>query len=133
MRPGGAIAEVLLNVPSTIVLLAPGHLLTEMEEHAADFAEELGVTVLEVRGAIAATQRCVNRFVSTNDIPMELRRRAEDALSAIDTKDAAYVALAWANDAMLWTVDRKLSHGLLRARINITIDTATMRALCKHA
>lgn len=133
MKPGGMVARTLLGAPRSIELIAPDHLMAEVAGHAEKISDALGVQRGELLPAIEAVFRRMSRMVRASELPSTAWREAEELVRRIDPKDAAYVALALAEGAMLWTADKKLSHGLLRADVRITIDTATMRALIEHA
>lgn len=96
------------------------------------FAESLGVSVKEVEDLIDVLMGRITNFIAEEDIDERHFQNSRDLLANIDSKDSMYVAVAMEFDTMLWTVDKKLSHGLLREDVHITIDTATMRALIRQ-
>ena len=73
--------------------------------------------------------KLITKIIEEEDVDERHFQNSRDLLADIDPKDSMYVAVAMEFDTMLWTVDKKLSHGLLRKNVHITIDTATMRAL----
>ncbi len=132
LRPGGAVASVLLDCWGRCDLIAPTNLIVELHTHRMRFAESLGVSVKEVEDLIDVLMGRITNFIAEEDIDERHFQNSRDLLANIDSKDSMYVAVAMEFDTMLWTVDKKLSHGLLREDVHITIDTATMRALIRQ-
>ena len=129
LRPDGAVASVLLDCRGRCGLIAPTNLLVELYAHRTRFAEALGVSVIEVEQLIEVLMKLITKIIEEEDVDERHFQNSRDLLADIDPKDSMYVAVAMEFDTMLWTVDMKLSHGLLRKNVHITIDTATMRAL----
>lgn len=131
-NPEGPVADVFFEAYGRVDLLTPDFIHEELKAHAGRIAYERGVPVDRIEGAL-------NKLLGrTRTIALELisssaRKQADTLALSIDEKDVAYVALALSQEAVIWTLDRKLANGLARQDVRICIDTATMRNIVEHA
>ncbi len=130
--PEGPVADVFFEAYGRVELLTPEFIHEEMLAHAGRIAHERGTQVERIE---AAVNKMLSRMrtVPLEMIPKTSRKQADALALDIDPKDVAYVALALSQEAVIWTLDRKLANGLARKDVRICIDTATMRNIVEHA
>jgi predicted nucleic acid-binding protein len=130
--PEGPIASTLFDARGRVELLSPELLLEELELHAERIARHKGADVRSIRSAIARLAELI-RVVPLSTIPLIAREQADTLVRRIDPKDVTYVALAISQQALLWTLDKKLANALKKNDIQIAIDIYTMRYLIDQA
>jgi predicted nucleic acid-binding protein len=130
-NPEGPVSDVFFEAFGRVELLTPEFIGEEMKAHTGRIAHELGAPVDRIE---AAVDKLIGR---TRTVPLDMitkaaRKQADTLALDIDPKDVAYVALALSQEAVLWTLDRKLANGLARKDVRICINTATMRNIIEH-
>ena len=130
--PEGPVADTLWDARGKVDLLSPALIAEEIELHVPRIAMEIGTDPHSIRAAFARLISLL-RIIPVDTIPRSVRGQADVLAGTIDPKDVAYVALALSQQAVLWTLDRKLTKALTKKDVGICIDTFIMRSLIQHA
>jgi predicted nucleic acid-binding protein len=121
ITPNGTISKLILrDLKGT--LICPEFLLDEI---LSKLEKIKGITKLNDDQINELIFRFIKRidFIDNDLIEFRYQKQAYDLVKDIDKKDLLFIALSIQTGFKLWTGDKKLSEGLKRKDLNLTIDT----------
>jgi len=122
--------KILNTLSPTIDFVIPDYALAEIEKHKRSICESTGRNI-DIFNKLLI-QCCINGMViSVADISTEHFSLAEQLTKNVDINDKAFVAFSVAFEALIWTGDLKLSHGLKRIGFKNIISTKELKDIIK--
>ena len=115
INPASKIGKIIFS--EKYQLFTPKFTIAELKKHHIKI-EKYGVSPNVIR----AINKQIT-FVSDNDIPIELAKKAYNIMKDIDENDTPFLELSYFLNCKIWTGDKKFHEGLLKKGIKRTLLT----------
>ncbi len=111
LNTNGKIGDLLLNSQGIIAHVSPKYMRQEVIKYYPKIRQVSGKTLEEIEKIHFKIHKVLT-YISEEQIPVEIWRKAEKVLKDIDEKDIPYFAFSEFLGIKIWTGDKKLRKGL---------------------
>ena len=124
------LANLILSNTSKISFVIPEYVLLEISENEAKILKSAKLSRSEFNeNLLLLLQELL--IIKDEEITDAIFKQSFDLTKSIDPKDIIFVALTISLDALFWSVDLKLLHGLKKKNFNKIITTYDFENILK--
>ncbi len=128
ISPKGIYAELLMNPIFKFDKYSSYYLVVEVFKHKEKILKYSKLTENELIEQVYNLLKNVT-LINESQIPKEVWKKSFELTKDVDENDTAFIALTEFTDGKLWTLDKKLSKGLIKKGYSKIIGTNELKEL----
>jgi len=128
ISPKGIYAELLMNPVFRFEKYSSYYLVVEIFKHKDKILKYSKLTESELIEQVYNLLKNVT-LINENQIPKEIWEKSFELTKDVDENDTAFVALTEFSESKLWSLDKKLTNGLIKKGYQNIIETAELKRI----